>query len=263
MQTDTAIRRALRDWLRHSFEALKAEGHGFVGMTTTYRKPLRYWWTSLPHKWSHVSSLMHSGVRRYIAAVPTLGSVLLWSGSFRDTDAALKAALLKLNINIETAGTFIPGHLKLQLLYFGAVLLLAAFAIYWFRCPHPIRAHPSIDAYLTFQASRSDRYARREAQLTCETILDRRGEQSEYKPNAPASIVDHKFFQPASMLGSAINGTNAEMSMILFRAEYLVLEQRNPVAFIIAASLATLGLTLSILPALDVFAVVTWRLLFH
>lgn len=89
--------------------------------------------------WGLVAKFMRTRIAQAGATVPIIGYALLWSKWAEEK--------LALSTHLEP-GAFLTPTGRLLFLYWGAIFLTIALAIYWYRCPGVIKDAPSMDEFL-------------------------------------------------------------------------------------------------------------------
>jgi hypothetical protein len=201
-------------------------------------------------RWSLISKFMKTRISQAAAAIPLIGYALLWSQEF--SDYFVLRSVLGDGIWFDTTD-------RLLLIYFGSLLLAAAWAVYLFFCPALLKSTPDVNEYLVQRVHSYSKPQLKQIHGTLNDLIERDPpHDARWKDPAPVTLKTLE----AKSVAAAIrdNASIAEVSLV-FQANFLWNEVRRFWALLTSACLIGVGTPLVLIPSCEVFALVVARVL--
>lgn len=216
---------------------------------------LRSWCIRKGLRWSIISAFMKTRISQVSATIPFVGYALLWSEEIKK--------YLELQVALH-GGLWFSTTTRLLLVYFGAIFLALAWAIYGIWCPAVIKRMTDVSDYLLseLQTSNGVEYGRICKLLALKRrIISAEPRQVEWmealvSPNLTDEISLKKLDRALQR-----NSPSQEERSLVLQAWYLSKEGEKFIGQIAAAGCIFLGMVLVTLPSLEVFCAVVARVL--
>ncbi len=198
-------------------------------------------------RWSVARFIAHSRLPQASAFIPTIGYAILWSQQFSE--------LLKSDGPL--GGSLLPPILRLHLLWWGAVLMTLGWGLYLWKCPNEIKRAGSPEDYVQekFRVPSIDSVV---------IAQNRARKQVEgYHPQEAGTLVlgglkpidvNRAINYLQNQLDHAYEGSWSHFTILLFRLEYLLIDQQRPFARRLCVTLLGSGALLFLIPSLEVSA---------
>ncbi len=212
-------------------------------------------------RWSLLSKFMKTRISQAAATIPLIGYALIWSEKL--------GQYVELNKELGSTMWFEP-TVRLLLLYYGALFLTAAYAVYYIACPDELKRTPVIDDYLfrEMQTGNDLEYSR------IVTLLRAKIVQPEIKNGSQQWLVDEVPITLRNELsastvhqgihggrGIPTEGRNPGLRNLVLQAWFHFNEGRNTGSLVAVTICSIVGLFLVLLPSLEVLSFVTVRVL--
>ncbi|MBW9062349.1 hypothetical protein JNB71_03360 [Rhizobium herbae] len=214
-----------------------------------------YW----PPRWSFSTALSRSKLPQVVSLIPILGYAVLWSDSFRQQ-------LMRFD-GLGT-GLWLDPIERIELLYFGSVLVLAGLLLLYLFCPRQVRTFESATDYMegVFKALNIHELELVHARLApLFTSVD----QEASPPFLGAVDVRHikkglEMIQDDDHRRSTLMlaGTRQSHARAPLKAHFLILDRSQPILAGLAFLLLTAGAFVFLVPSLEVFLMVVSRAIF-
>jgi hypothetical protein len=189
-------------------------------------------------------------VSQAASIIPIAGYAILWNREV--------GTLFDLQDRIRDGAWFTISN-RLYLIYFGSVFLTAALILFWWRCPKFIRRHPDVEDYVLEQghvASASD--IRRFRKITKAMVASADGKKMDYTEKAGTLIREN--MKPSAL--NEVSGQFPEQKRGSFKAYYLQHDENRMISIIATFIFIWFGITLFLLPSVEVFYLVVRSLMF-
>lgn len=218
---------------------------------------LRLWCVRNRLRWSTISAFMKTRISQFAATIPFVGYALLWSQEIKK--------YLELQIALH-GGLWFSTTTRLLLIYFGAVLLAFAWAIYGIWCPPVIKRMIDVSDYLLseLQTSNALEFGRiRQLVGLKRRVISENPRKVEWMESlASPNLTDEISIKALDRaLQRLMHSPSPENRSLVLQAWYLSKEGENFFAQIAAAVCILLGMALVTLPSLEVFCAVVVRVL--
>jgi hypothetical protein len=153
---------------------------------------LHVWWLL----WSNISKFMRLRISQLAASIPLIGYLLIWSEKLEQFFILQKALV---------PGSWFSTTTRLQLIYYGAICLAVAWALFRLFCPAVINRHPSVKDYLFEEASINDKIALKDVLRQVRTYFT--GEQQpEWTSQVPVTV--RRAMKPAELRAAWANAND-------------------------------------------------------
>jgi hypothetical protein len=209
-------------------------------------------------RWSLIAKFMKTRVAQAAATIPVIGYALLWSEEVK------KYMVLQHSLG---GGLWFSITGRLLLIYFGALLLTTAWAVYGIWCPPLIKRMTDVGDYLSneLQTNNNIEFGRIRKLVRAYLHNDSQTvhEVKWVKGLAPVTLTSeissrtlHKAFHNLEQ-----KATSIEHRSVVLQAWYLSNDGKSFLPQVIAAACAALGTTLVAIPSIEVFFMVVMRVL--
>ena len=201
---------------------------------------------SLGLRWSTISHFMRLRISQVAAVIPFAGYGILWSEWAEKT--------LRYQGRIQEDAWFTLSN-RLHLIYFGSILLTVALVMFYIWCPRRIRRNPAVEDFIKEEEDTADRFTQDQTRHSINSMLV--GNTPEF--NREANCLVRAAYTPY-VLARALQG-HAPNWRTCYRAVYLQLEGLHVSLLATTAVLIFLGCVALLLPAVEVFILVTRMLI--
>ena len=209
-------------------------------------------------RWSIISSFMKTRIAQVAATIPLIGYALLWSEEIKKY-LQLQSAL--------GGGLWFAPTSRLLLVYFGAILLTLAWAIYGIWCPPMIKRMTDVSDYLLSELQTSNRleFKRIQVLVTAKRrVISETPRKIEWMADlAPLTLTEQI---SATALDKALHRLQTstpspiEDKSLVLQAWYLSNEGVKFPAQVAAIACVGIGTTFVMLPSIEVFCAVVLRI---
>jgi hypothetical protein len=189
---------------------------------------------------------MRLRISQAAAAIPLIGYALLWSEKLKEY----------FGLQEQLGDGWLTTTDRLLAIYYGALILTAAWIIFVWRCPPFIRKHASAEDYIAqqMQIQNDIGYSHAIEKLRNCLTLD------SYTEKAPVTLKTSLTWQ---QLRERLRSPHSEFKGALWHCYYIFEDGRSPLWVLITAMLLALGTALVLLPSVEVFCLVTNRFLIN
>lgn len=206
-------------------------------------KPLRLSW----FRWSNARGIANSRLPQVSAFIPTIGYAMLWSREFSEwigSHEKLGDGMLIRSLDV-----------RLQLLWWGALLMTAGWMIYLWKCPTLIKRCPEVDDYLLEQFQiRSTKFINQLSAKVADYFKDFHPMETRklfWGCVSPNQIYLATQRYPFSG-GDAFQPEFADSAAVILLADYELTNHEKPTIRTVSVVMLAVGALMFLLPSFDV-----------